>query len=202
MNGNGLCEYQHPYSSGLDDNPLWDDGMPVESPDLNTYLYLQQDSLAKIAEVLGEKEDAVMWRERAEEAMAQRMIRLMWDERAGLFWASRKGSRINVRTPFNLFPLITGRMPKEIAARLVAHLTDEKQFWTRYPVAIDDPEFNALQMWRGPTWVNVNYSLVERLEQANYKDLADKPRRRTLEMILSGNDIYEYYEPHTDKAPP
>lgn len=204
VDGNGLCEYQHPFSSGLDDNPLWDDGMPVESPDLNTYLYLQQEALAKIAEVLGEKEDAVMWRERAE-ATAQRMIRLMWDEKAGLFWASRQGSRINVRTPFNLFPLITGRMPKEIAARLVAHLTDEKQFWTRYPVptvAIDDPKFNALQMWRGPTWVNVNYLLIEGLKRAGYSGLADELRRRTLEMILSGEDIYEYYEPNTGKAPP
>ena len=113
VDGNGLCEYQHPYSSGLDDNPLWDDGMPVESPDLNTYLYLQQDSLANIAEVLGEKEDAAMWRERAE-AMAQRMIRLMWDEEAGLFWASRKGTRINVRTPFNLFPLSPGGCQKRL----------------------------------------------------------------------------------------
>ncbi len=204
LDGNGLCEYQHPYSSGLDDNPLWDDGMPVESPDLNTYLCLQQDSLANIAEVLGEREDAAMWRERAK-AMAQRMIRLMWDEEAGLFWASHKGARINVRTPFNLFPLITGQMPKEIAARLIAHLTDEKQFWTHYPVptvAIDDPKFNALQMWRGPSWVNVNYLLIDGLERAGYRDLADELRRRTLEMILSGNDIYEYYEPRTGKAPP
>ena len=51
--GNGLCEYQHPYSSGLDDSPLWDDGMPVELPDLNTYLCLQQEALAKIASVIG-----------------------------------------------------------------------------------------------------------------------------------------------------
>ena len=43
---NGLCEYSHPFSSGLDDSPLWDDGMPVESPDLNTYLCMQQDTLA------------------------------------------------------------------------------------------------------------------------------------------------------------
>ena len=49
LNNNGLCEYQHPFSSGLDDSPLWDQGLPVESPDLNTYLCLQQESLAKIA---------------------------------------------------------------------------------------------------------------------------------------------------------
>ncbi|HEX6035672.1 MAG TPA: hypothetical protein VFY83_14620, partial [Anaerolineales bacterium] len=64
--GNGLCEYQHPYSSGLDDSPLWDDGMPVEAPDLNTYLYLQQESLAKIASAIGNEQDAEMWRGRAE----------------------------------------------------------------------------------------------------------------------------------------
>ena len=50
LDGNGLCEYQHPFSSGLDDSPLWDDGMPVESPDLNTYLFLQQEALGRMAQ--------------------------------------------------------------------------------------------------------------------------------------------------------
>ena len=30
--GSGLCQYLHPYSSGLDDSPLWDGGVPVASP--------------------------------------------------------------------------------------------------------------------------------------------------------------------------
>ncbi len=55
---NGLCEYQHPFSSGLDDSPLWDDGMPVEAPDLNTYLVLQEEALAKMAGLLGLQDDA------------------------------------------------------------------------------------------------------------------------------------------------
>jgi glycogen debranching enzyme len=50
--------------------------------------------------------------------------------------------------------------------------------------------------------VNVNYLLIEGLERANYKDLADELRRRTLEMIMSGDDIYEYYEPNTGRMPP
>ena len=49
----GLAQYNHPYSSGLDDSPLWDHGMPVESPDLNTYLCVQMGSLAMMAEALG-----------------------------------------------------------------------------------------------------------------------------------------------------
>jgi len=202
--GNGLCEYQHPYSSGLDDSPLWDDGMPVEAPDLNTYLYLQQESLAKIASVIGREEDAEMWRGRAE-AMARRLVELAWDADSGFFWARRNASRVNVRTPFNLFPLITGRMPPEIADRLVMHLTDQRQFWTRYPVpsvAMDDPTYTQGKMWRGPTWVNVNYLLIEGLQRSGYADLAHELRRRTLDLISSRDDIYEYYDPVSGQNPP
>ena len=204
VDGNGLCEYHHPYSSGLDDSPLWDDGMPVESPDLNTYLYLQQDALAKIADALGMDEDAEMWRGRAQ-SLASRMIEHTWDAESGFFWATRQGSRVNVRTPFNLFPLITGQMPSEITARLVAHLTDENEFWSRYPVptvAMDDPKYNPMTMWRGPTWVNVNYLLIEGLQRSGYVDLARELRRRTLDLINSRNDIYEYYHPVTGENPP
>ncbi len=203
---NGLCEYQHPFSSGLDDSPLWDDGVPVESPDLNTYLCLQQEALGKMAEVIGEKEAAAHWRERADH-MAQRMIRQMWDPNAGVFWAARPEGRrrVNVRTPFNLLPLITGRMPPEIAAHLIAHLTNPAEFWPRYPVptvALDDPKFDPQTMWRGPTWVNINYLMVEGLERCGYVDLARDLRHRTLTMMHDHNDIYEYYHPETGEAPP
>jgi putative isomerase len=204
IDGNGLCEYQHPFSSGLDDSPLWDDGMPVESPDLNTYLYLQQEALAKIARVIGKEDDAEMWQRRADE-MARLMINLTWDARSGFFWASRNGSRVNVRTPFNLFPLITGQMPSDISDRLVAHLTDERQFWSRYPVptvAMDDPKYDPFKMWRGPTWVNVNYLLIEGLQRSGYPELAVELRKRTLDLICCRNDIYEYYHPVTGENPP
>lgn len=204
VDGNGLCEYQHPFSSGLDDSPLWDEGMPVESPDLNTYLYLQQEALAKIARVIGQKDDSEMWQQHAQE-MARRMIDLAWDADSGLFWARRNGSRVNVRTPFNLFPLITGQMPADISSRLVAHLTDERQFWSRYPVptvAMDDPKYDPNQMWRGPTWVNVNYLLIEGLQRSGYPELASDLRQRTLDLICSRNDIYEYYHPVSGENPP
>jgi putative isomerase len=199
LDGDGLCEYQHPYSSGLDDSPLWDEGMPVTAPDLNTYLCMQQEALANIAEVLGEKEEAARWRQSAA-AQAERIIGSLWDPVAGLFWAMRGDQRIEVRTPFSLYPLITGRMPPEIVARLVRHLTDERQFWTPFPVptvARDDPRFDPLQMWRGPTWVNVNYLLIEGLVRSGRADLAHELRRRTLAMVLGHEDIYEYYHPLT-----
>ena len=206
VDGNGLCEYLHPYSSGLDDSPLWDEGVPVESPDLNTYLCLQQEALSKIAFAIGEANDGAQWAQLAD-AQAARMLRWMWDEDAGLFWATRPTvqARVNVRTPFNLFPLITGRLPEHVTRRLVAHLTDESEFWSRYPlptVALNDPKYDPLTMWRGPTWVNVNYLLIEGLQRTGYLDLARELRRRTLDLIGLHDDIYEYYQPQTGEVPP
>jgi glycogen debranching enzyme len=133
------------------------------------------------------------------------MIDLTWDAESGFFWASRNGSRVNARTPFNLFPLITGQMPPDISDRLVAHLTDERQFWSRFPVptvAMDDPKYDPFTMWRGPTWVNVNYLLIEGLQRSGYPELAVELRKRTLDLICCREDIYEYYHPVTGENPP
>lgn len=203
LDSNGLCEYQHPYSSGLDNSPLFDDGMPVESPDLNSYLTLEMEAIGQIAQVIGLPEQALYWAERASD-LVRRMIDSSWDPEAGLFWAKKDGVRISARTPFNLFPLITGRLPAEISTRLVAHLTNPNEFWPRYPVpstALDDPAFRPTRMWRGPTWVNVNYLLIEGLWRSGFPEVARELRRSTLDMINAHPDIFEYYHPETGARP-
>jgi glycogen debranching enzyme len=114
LDHDGLCEYQHPFSSGLDDSPLWDEGMPVTSPDLNTYLYLQMECLQCMAEVLGLEQDAQRWRQRADDLL-QNMIEHLWDPEHGSFRTLHQGQPVQVDTPFSLFPLLTGRLPAEIA---------------------------------------------------------------------------------------
>lgn len=202
--GDGLCEYQHPYSSGLDDSPLWDYGMPVTSPDLNTYLVLQMESLGKIARVIGLPEQAEEWERRSAEHL-KLMLTHLWDEKAGLFWAKRRGVIVPVCTPFNLFPLLTGRLPAEISEKLVEHLKNPDEFWVNYPVpsvAKFEPSYNPWLMWRGPTWVNVNYLLIEGLGRSGFRDLASELRRRTLDLLMGQKDIFEYYNPETGEGSP
>jgi putative isomerase len=191
----GLCEYRHPYSSGADDNPLWDNGMPVVAPDLNTYLCLQQDSLA---------DDAARYQQQADHH-AQRMFDALWNEQLGLFDATHQGQRIPVLTPFSLLPLWTGRLPEAIVARLVQHLTDPATFWPEWPlptVAVSDPRFDPMQMWRGPTWANINYLFIEALTRIGQEEVASRLRRKTLDLIMQHRDIYEYYNPLTGERPP
>ncbi|MFN2134304.1 MAG: amylo-alpha-1,6-glucosidase, partial [Candidatus Promineifilaceae bacterium] len=200
----GLAQYNHPYSSGLDDNPLWDRGMPVESPDLNTYLCVQMGSLADIAEILGIDFEARMWRKRAS-AIVQRMIHDMWDSESGVFRALHEEQPLPVVTPFNLYPLWTGQLPTEIRERLVGHLTNPQEFWGAFPlpsVAYDDPSFDPETMWRGPVWVNINYFFIEALQQVGEIELAKTLREKTLELIMRHKSIYEYYNALSGEPPP
>jgi glycogen debranching enzyme len=133
------------------------------------------------------------------------MIEHFWDADAGVFWATRDHQPIKILTPFNLYPLWTGRLPQEMDDRLVAHLTHPREFWLPWPiptVARSDPAYDPDQMWRGPTWVNINYLFVDGLRRDGYGDLAHWLRRRTLDLIMQHNDIFEYYHPETGMHPP
>jgi len=197
--GDGLAQYNHPYSSGLDDSPLWDEGMPVESPDLNTYLHNQMICLAQIADKLNMQTEAAMWRRRAA-SLVQRMIKDFWDPEAGLFWALRDEKPVRVVTPFNLLPLWTGSLPQEITVPLLNHLTNPREFWGAYclpTVARTDRHYDPETMWRGPVWANVNYFFIEALQKVGKGDLAAELRSRTLELVMAQDDIYEYYNAET-----
>lgn len=203
-NSKGLYIYRHPYSSGLDDSPLWDYGMPVAAPDLNTYLYIQCQSIARIAELIGETEDAARYRAEAQ-TLAGRMLATLWNAERGLFESLHDGQPIPVLTPFNLLPLWIDAFPADITARLAKELTDPATFWSDYPlptVALNDPHFDPITMWRGPTWPNINYLFVDALTHVGQLELAAQLRRKTLDMIMTHGDIYEYYNPITAENPP
>jgi hypothetical protein len=200
----GIIQYSHPFSSGLDDSPLWDEGMPVEAVDINTYLCIQQEALAKMAHLIGRDREAQMW-ERKANALVRRMVEHFYDADDGLFWFQKEHQRIPVLTPFSLYPLWTGKLDRTINDRLVAHLTDPASFWANHPlptVALNDPKYDAAQMWRGPVWININYIFVEALQRSGYKALAADLAERTMRLVMGQNDIYEYYDPTTGLPPP
>lgn len=204
LDANGIVEYSHPYSSGLDDSPLWDGEMPVESPDINTYLYLQMENLAWMAEELGKSEEAAMWQTRAH-ALLKRMISTMWDEKAGLFWATHNQEPVEVITPINLYPLWTGKLSDEMVEKIIEKLTSPELFWGKNSiptVAFSDKKFSEETMWRGPIWANINFFMIEALRRSKRNELARELRKKTLDLISNSHGIFEYYNPITGAPPP
>ncbi len=190
----GLAQYNHSYLSGLEDSPLWEYRIPVESPDLNTYLCIQMGSLAMMAEIMGMDTEAQMLRRRSK-AIFHRMIQDFWDEESGAFRAMHNNNCILVPTPFNLFPLWTGQLPKIIRGRLIGHRPDE--FWGENmlpSVARNEPHSEPSTMWRGPVWVNINYFFIEALHQVGEDGLADELTHKTLDLTMRHQRIYEYYQ--------
>lgn len=203
LNANGLVEYAHPYSSGLDDSPLWDGEMPVESPDINTYLYLQMENLAWMAEILEKSEEALVWKSRSK-ALLERMISVLWDENKGMFLAKHDSQPVDVVTPFNLLPLWTGKLSEEKIERIINNLVSPDLFWKKHAiptVAFNDEKFDANKMWRGPIWANINYFMIEALLRNNKRELARELRDKTLDLIANSPGIYEYYNPMTGNPP-
>ncbi|MFI7534985.1 amylo-alpha-1,6-glucosidase [Streptosporangium sp. NPDC049376] len=197
--GDGLAEYLHPYSSGLDDSPIWDHGPRAEPPDLNSYLALQADRLGDIAEALGRTAEAAGWRERAAGHVELLVARRWNGERFTTLAKTSREVEVACRTPLELMPLFTGRLPEAIAERLLADLLSPS-FWAERPVptvAFDDPDFDPDAMWRGPVWLNVNHLLVEGLRRSGFAEAADELAVRTLRMVNDGGGLYEYWNPLT-----
>jgi putative isomerase len=190
-----LAHYIHPYMSGMDDHPTWERGLPVVSPDLNTYLYLQMNALAEMAVILDKPKESEEWKDRARHLL-ESMIRELWDEEAGLFWAMHDGEPIKTKSIINLFPLWTGSLPNEMNKRLIEHLQNEHEFGGEFilpVVARDDFDFSPDKMWRGPVWANINYFMIEALQKIGENELAGHLRKKTLDLMMKQEGIYEYY---------
>lgn len=198
-----LAAYHHPYSSGLDDSPLWDHGFPVVSPDLNTYLAIQMESLGVMADYLDLAKEAEFWRHRAH-ATVQRMLEVLYEENLGWFQALSGGKPIMELTPFNLLPLWTGTLPSEAEKRLIDHLIKPELFWGDFPlatVARNHASYQPSTMWRGPVWLNINYMFVEALARTAHRDLAVRLRSQTIDMVNDQDGIFEYYNADSGSAP-
>ncbi|HEU4756216.1 MAG TPA: hypothetical protein VFS72_06110 [Agromyces sp.] len=207
LDGDGLPEYGHPYSSGLDDSPVFDGALPTTTPDLAAYLIRQDLDLAALVERWGADSDpdrdraaaASAHRERAHRTL-ERLLTTLWDEPSGRFRSLAAGEPVHSDTVVGLMPLLTGELPGVIVDGLVEALDDPHRFATPWPiptVAVADPDHASQRMWRGPVWVNTNALVAEGLERSGHPEQARRLAERTVELVIHAGGPHEYFDPNT-----
>ena len=57
----------------------------------------------------------------------------------------------------------------------------------------DNPDFDPVNYWRGPTWINLSWLIINGLEQNNHKSLADKIKKNCISKIKKIG-FFEYFD--------
>ncbi len=219
----GLAEVNGGWEGGQDNGPryteIWGDNLfarlavsdndprpKLDSVDINAWLYLYEIELSRIARILGRTDDIQLWQQRA----SDRAFRMddttngFWnEERGGYYDFTRVGgdkarSFLKTRTYTVWSPLFAG-VTRDTARvrRLVAQLTDPKQFWGAHgvpTVAFDDAAYNSQDYWRGPVWLNINYLAASALFRYGYEAKAEELRQKVLDLVVSEGQLREYYD--------
>lgn len=207
-NGNGLLEWftEPDYTncrcgeSGLDNCPRFDFDVDMDAIDFSTYLCNDAKYLSFIYDELGEKERSSFYMG-VHESVKDKINDLLWCEEDGLYYDRLLGGELTKVASFTSFlPMFAGICSQSQADKMVKVLLDENRFWTQtaIPSMPKDSEFYDIDMWRGCTWLNLNYFIMLGLLKYGYTDIANELKQKTLGAVYkwyekTGN-VFEFYD--------
>lgn len=109
---------------------------------------------------------------------------------------------LKVSTVATLLPLYAGCISQEHAAKLVKKLENEHQFGPAWPVPtvpVSSFWFHSKLYWQGPTWVNMNWLIIDGLKRYGFKDHAAALAESTIDMVDKAG-FHEYFDPLSGEA--
>jgi len=171
-------------------------------PGNTAYLILAERSLARLAEIAGDKDMAARRMFHVEKGV-RGMRTYMWDEQAGTFLTVRRDTleKIPVATIGSWIALAAG-VPTEAMARRMAAVLATPAWQTPLPVpTVDstDKRWKSNAFWRGDVWPPTNYQIASGLAAYGHKELAADICDKTIANAIK-NGISEHYDSVTGKA--
>ena len=157
----------------------------IEDVAFNALLAAANESLGYIAGELGTLIDPELARSFTRTTAAMNEL---WDDDAGQYFSrnATTGTAVDLCTVATFLPLWAGLASPAQATRLVERLRAPSGFWPRFPVPsvpTDAPYYEPDRYWKGPTWVNMNWVIIEGLRRYRFHALADELRDRTLDLV-------------------
>ncbi len=134
----------------------------------------------------------------------EKALEQLWDPYSNQYYSRDFVTHRLLKVPSiaTLLPLYAGSISKERAGQLVKLLENEEAFGPAYPVPsvpLNSFWFHPKLYWQGPTWVNMNWLIIDGLKRYGFKDHAAALTESTLEMVAK-NGCAEYFDPLTGKA--
>ena len=135
--GDGLCEFQSCLETGWEDATYYETvGFPCASPDLNTFLALQMDAVAKFGATCGMSDaECMKWTQRADE-LVNKIVEKFWDGEKWTAYNPETGVRSDTLNISLYMPLLLGkRLPQEIIDTCIETIYGPDGFATPYGLA-------------------------------------------------------------------
>jgi neutral trehalase len=190
------------WESGQDDLPNWDEARWVDEAetfdlacvDLNSYLAMDLEALAYLAQETGEDEKARRYRE-GWQGLRDRMNDGLWNEEQGLYldrkWDGEWSPRVAAS---NFLPLAAGIPTQGQARRMMETLTDPEWFWGDFvlpTISRNDPRFPEQQYWRGTIWPPMNYLVYQGIKRYAFDATAGELAKRSVALFLKSWEDFQ-----------
>jgi putative isomerase len=192
-NMDGMTMTAHPKRKGPREGAWYAD---ICVPGNNAYLIMGERSLARLAEIVGDKKMAARRQRRVEKGV-QGMREHMWDDKAGTFLSVQRDTleKIPVATIGSWIPLVAG-VPTYAQAKRMAEVLASPAWMTPLPVpTVDrrDKRWKSDAFWRGDVWPPTNYQIASGLAAYGHTDLAADIADKTITNAIQ-NGISEHYD--------
>jgi mannosylglycerate hydrolase MGH1-like protein len=183
-NQDGLPEYRHGNEAGWDNATVFDEGGPIESPDLSAYLSVQMEVLADVAARLGRPAEARQWKQQSNQLL-ERMLQRFWRDGAFVAIHVTDGHPIRSQSLLLDMPIILGtRLPASVQAKLIADLRKRASEYS-FGLASEpgnSPFYTADGYWRGPIWAPSTMIITAGLDEMGEHTLSDSLKERFCKM--------------------
>ncbi len=153
--------------SSMDNSPMHDSAryipetntLNMEDIALNSMLSLEGECLGEIALIIGDAINAGALQKRSV-ALKKKIDATLWDDENALYANKHWEKGFAPPSPTSFYPLAAGIPSAERAQKLIAHIFDESEFWTQFPlpsVWLKSEAVNDNVYWRGRAWPPLNF---------------------------------------------
>jgi hypothetical protein len=171
----------------------------IQDPLFNAILCRANESLARIAEIIGESPDLPRsWIKKTAAAIRDKL----WHKDHGIFDAYDLvvGKLIEIDTAAGFIPLLAGAPTREQAQTLYDHLNSasfcalhQGNCYTIPNYDTQKEDFDRINYWRGPVWININWMLAQGLRRYGYTLKADSLQKDLLQLPIRFG-FHEYFD--------